>query len=906
MKKIIWILTGCLWAACLVAHAQKNPLTQQDLDTWLPTEHVVLSPDGKYILYSKWLNGQSKGVIKSVKDNWEYTMENTFMNEQTCAFSSDCRYTFLLQAGGLAYFDLKRKQLHKMDSISNYKLVKIEGIELLIVLSSGKTGYLTISWPNKSAKKMRFENVTSFQISPDKKRLYFLKKEQGGTAIYQLALPNGNAKKLYQANGEINKVTLSNDSQFACFEQDGNSNRILHMNAAGKITSFDSISAEVENGFSISSERLNFGSSGSKLFLILKKSVTIPEKKSELVSVDIWNYLDRYDQELQMRDGFGKPRERFFAFLDMSSGKIHRLQQEDDMDGPEINSKDDTWILFRPQMTFYGDSFWQKKDEYYLINTSTGKRDTIRNAQTNYMRFDPSGKYLYWLSIRDTTSKRGDWWLHEVITGKRRNITAAIPLDSLTFSRQQPSEQNFTFGDIAGWYQKENAVLISDNRDLWKVNITGNERPLNLTKDVGREQHIAFKLLPLKDKPDNSNNYIDSDLPLLLLGQEEQTKNQGLYWLKPHQKPQLQKETYGAYTYQVINRSPSGKYVNPEFDMAPLGMPVKARNANQYIIYRSSVQSPPNVFATTDFRHLVAITHDQPQEKVNWMTSELHRWKDVENKARTGVLFKPEDFNPAHKYPVIFYYYENCSAGLNAFQFPKWSGGSINIPWFVSNGYIVFVPDIDYVMGHPGQSSAATIISAADYLKNFVWVDTTHMGLQGHSYGGYETNFVITKTNKFKAACAAAGPSDLTSLYGSTDWAKDVAENGQNRIGSVPWTRPDLFIENSPIYFADKVKTPLLLIQSKADWKIPFKSQGISFFSALRRLNKPVWMLQYDNEGHSLAGEAAKDFTIRITQYFDHYLKDKPAPVWMTRGVPGYLKGIETGLDYSTNNKTKL
>jgi dipeptidyl aminopeptidase/acylaminoacyl peptidase len=186
------------------------------------------------------------------------------------------------------------------------------------------------------------------------------------------------------------------------------------------------------------------------------------------------------------------------------------------------------------------------------------------------------------------------------------------------------------------------------------------------------------------------------------------------------------------------------------------------------------------------------------------------------------------------------------------------------------------------------------------YLSKKTWVDAQRMGLQGHSFGGYETNYIVTRTRLFAAACAASGVSDLVSWYGAVPRAGHAeysTERAQDRMGGTLWRLPDLYIKNSPIFRADKVTTPLLLMNDKEDRQVPF-AQGVEFFTALRRLGKRVWMLQYDEGGHSVGrGKDAIDFSTRMAQFFDHYLKGAPAPYWMTRGIPARLRGIDDGLE---------
>jgi dipeptidyl aminopeptidase/acylaminoacyl peptidase len=250
-----------------------------------------------------------------------------------------------------------------------------------------------------------------------------------------------------------------------------------------------------------------------------------------------------------------------------------------------------------------------------------------------------------------------------------------------------------------------------------------------------------------------------------------------------------------------------------------------------------------------------------------------------------GILYTPENFDTQKKYPLIFHYYEISSDQLYLFRKPTLSSGGLDISWYVSNGYLVFIPDIKIPKGHPGKG-ALSVIRAAKYFHRKPWVGK--MGLQGHSFGGYITNYLITHNNLFAAAQESAGPADFISGYGAVkkytgNGMQYLYERGQNNIGVTPWQRQDLYITNSPIFRADKINTPLLILHNEEDNAVPV-SQGIELFTALRRLKKPAWLLQYDGEGHMLINEQHKlDFSRRQQQFFDHYLKGLPAPEWMLR-----------------------
>jgi dipeptidyl aminopeptidase/acylaminoacyl peptidase len=289
------------------------------------------------------------------------------------------------------------------------------------------------------------------------------------------------------------------------------------------------------------------------------------------------------------------------------------------------------------------------------------------------------------------------------------------------------------------------------------------------------------------------------------------------------------------------------------------------------------------------------------QNNYNWFTVELQKWKMFDGKESEGLLFKPENFDPNKKYPVIFYFYERDADTRYNYLAPAPSASTINIPWFTSNGYLVFNPNIYYKTGQPGDDAYNSVVSAARYLAKMPFVDSTKMAIQGQSWGGYQVAYLVTKTKLFAAAGAGAPVANMTSAYGGIRWGTGVNrqfqyEKSQSRIGATLWEKPEAYIKNSPLFKADKITTPLLIMHNDKDGAVPWY-QGIEFFTALRRLNKKVWLLQYNDEDHNLVERRnRKDLSIRLGQFFDHYLKGATAPRWMTDGVPAALKGIDWGV----------
>jgi dipeptidyl aminopeptidase/acylaminoacyl peptidase len=435
------------------------------------------------------------------------------------------------------------------------------------------------------------------------------------------------------------------------------------------------------------------------------------------------------------------------------------------------------------------------------------------------------------------------------------------------------------------------ALLAYDKYDIWQVDPSGKKTPINLTNGYGRKNNIEFRLANERDYAVLGNS-IGKYEKILLYAFNLTNKSEGFYRLSLGEINHLDRLTMGPYDY------------NPAFgDRSP----IKARDAEIYLIKRSRTTESPNYFWTDDFKTFTPVSEVFPEKKYNWLTSELISFKTLDSHITQGVIYKPEDFDPEKKYPVIIHYYEQKSDNLNKYQRLFGNDGmDISIAWFVSHGYLVFTPDIHYKLGKNGQSGLNAVLGAADYLSGMPWVDAKHIGLQGESFGGFETNYIVTHTTRFAAAISSSGSSNAVSEYGSLWGAgnskQGYYENRQGRMGATLWENPAAYIENSPIFQVDKITTPMLTVANKKDGNVSF-GQGLELFLALRRLGKKGWMLQYDGQTHGLDGNAFIDFTIRSQQFFDHYLKGTPPPKWMTEGVPAKLKGIDSGLEFDMSGK---
>jgi dipeptidyl aminopeptidase/acylaminoacyl peptidase len=432
---------------------------------------------------------------------------------------------------------------------------------------------------------------------------------------------------------------------------------------------------------------------------------------------------------------------------------------------------------------------------------------------------------------------------------------------------------------IAMWMDNHTHFILYDRYDLWLVDATGMNASLLLTK--GRPSKNEYRFVNL----DADKKVIGFKDQILLRVYNEINKNEGLAML------------------DLANKS---LFTITDIPMH-LTTIVGAKKSNQILVMQEDEKNAANIYPYTFAQQKqasVALSSINPQQaNYNWMQSQLVKWKAYTGKTAEGVLYLPEDFDSKKKYPMIVYFYERNNQTLHNYLAPSPTPSRLNIPFFVSRGYVVFVPDIWYKKGYPGQGAYDYIVSGTRAMVQKGFIDSTRIGLQGQSWGGYQIAYLITKTNLYAAAWAGAPVVNMTSAYGGIRWGAGINrqfqyEKTQSRIGANLWERPDLYIKNSPLFELNKVKTPIVIMSNDADDAVPWY-QGIEMFTAMRRLSKPIWMLVYNNEAHNLVERKnRKDIQIREQQFFDHYLKGAPMPIWMSKGVPAIMKGRDLGLGY--------
>lgn len=421
--------------------------------------------------------------------------------------------------------------------------------------------------------------------------------------------------------------------------------------------------------------------------------------------------------------------------------------------------------------------------------------------------------------------------------------------------------------------------LIYDRYDVWELDLATPGEPRNVTDFVGRRQRVRLRVVDL----DPDSDTVPIDEPLLLSAFEEETKASGFY------------------TDRVDGLAPPDELVMTDHRF---GRPVRADDAGVLMFTRESVADFPNLWVSSPgIADMRQISDANPQQaEYRWATAELVQARSIDGRMLEGLLYKPDDFDPERQYPMMVYFYERNADGLHAHHPPIPHRSVIRPTFYASRGYLVFIPNIVYETGYPGESALKCVIPGVLDLVAQGFVDPGAIGVQGHSWGGYQIAYLVTKTNLFRAAAGGAPVSNMTSAYGGIRWASGMSrmfqyKRTQSRLGASLWEAPLRYLENSPVFWADKVETPLMMMHNDHDGAVPWY-QGIEMFVALRRLGKPAWLVNYNDEPHWPTTYANKrDWNIRMQQFFDHYLTGAPAPRWLEEGIPAVEKGRTLGLE---------
>jgi dipeptidyl aminopeptidase/acylaminoacyl peptidase len=957
---LVCVLTILFFVTPNAAFSQeKRPLTHDDYDSWKSISASAISADGNWILFIETpQKGEADLVVKNLNNGKEFRHAIGFTGEGTTShrssnpqFSFDSAHVVFLvsptqeeikeskkkkddgldQARGsengqdnlkkkLGIMDLASGQVTLVERVKEFKLPE-EGSGWMAYLKEApaevekradakekaeKAAPEVKEPPQKKAEEEEekkeekkkdygtqlilrslrdgqetaFESVLSFQFTKTGKYLFYTvsSKEKAETdGIYRIEPGQSSGIALLSGIGNYKQLAVNkNETQLAFVtdrEADEPTFNLYGMEIGGpqaQLWVSHTSTAGFPEGMAVSDKTSPSFTENGKVVMFGIKEIPEPKKKDEeeeeeeKPKFDLWHWNDPYPQPQQKVMAQRVKNNTWESVYHIDEKKFVKLADKDLPDVSLIPSGRIAWGMsiepYTKMVSYYG-SFY----DVYLVDPKTGKRTLVKKKLFGRASPSPDGKYMTWF-------EDGNWFVYDVAKNTAKNITESL---GVRFDREDWDTPSPASGyGITGWTENDASLLVNDQYDIWEIKPDGSGARM-ITEGYGRNNDLSFRYVRL----DREERSINPQAPLLFSVTNEETM------------------ATGFYSDQVSGTQPPQELMVADIRYSS---PSKAKNADVFLWTRSGFDEFPDLWVSDPkFKNPRKVTNlGQQMEPFIWGKAELRDFSSSDGKPLKGILIKPDNFEQDKKYPLMVYIYETLHQGLHSYRNPS-PGTSINISYYVSNGYVVWQPDIEYDTGYPGQDALKCVLPGIQMLIEEGSIDPEAIGIQGHSWGGYQIAYMITQTNIFAAVESGAPVSNMTSAYGGIRWASGMVrqfqyEHTQSRLGASLWEVPFRYIENSPIFWADKVQTPILMIHNDADGAVPWY-QGIEYIMALRRLGKEAYLFNYNGEDHGLRKRVNMEhFTRMMQEFFDFHLKGAPAPKWMKEGILAWEKDGNT------------
>ena len=916
---LLWLASAGLFGQ------QKKPITHDVYDSWKSIQGTKVSRDGAWVAYALVSqDGDGELVVRNLNTNAEYraprgrdpiiTPDGKFVVFAKAPVKADVDKARKAKAkpedmpkAGVGIIDLASGRVTTIaEHVKSFRLPDdpVRFVALLTPAPEGQerregqvgkkpeVGTDLIIRDLTSGAQQTIPEVAEYTVSRDGSAIAYSvsSKTPASDGAFVRRLADGSTRTLLTGQGTYKGFAFDGKAAQLAFVSNRDDYaakaprfKLYHATMAATSATELSVPTESRAGPVSVSEygRLEFSKDGARLFFgTAPPPRPEPDDPSDLIQVDIWHYKDPEIQPMQKIRADDEKRRNFRAVIHLADKRFTQLASPD---MPELRTIDsDARALGISNVPYRQLISWDGSyDDAYLVSLADGSRQKILEKANVPPSLSPGGAYVLYFEEQDD-----NWYVIRTSDRQKVNLTAKLGVKFQNETEDRP-EHPSPYGQ-AGWTEGDKSVLLYDRYDIWEVKPDGSGGRM-LTNGIGRAQQIVFRY-PRTEQPQSTepeegglrqrqadDPVVSTSRPIVLSAVDERTKASGLY-----------RVTVGstAEPFKLVMADKS------------FGVPLKARDADVYVFTTSRFDEFPNLWTSSGvFTDMKKISDANPQQaQYNWGRSELIEYVNADGKPLRAILTRPENFDPSKKYPMMVYIYEQLSQNLHRYVPPAPGGSSINVTRYVSNGYIVLQPDIVYDLGYPGQSALKCVLPAVQKVLSMGLVDPARVGIQGHSWGGYQISYMITQTNIFRAVEAGASVVDMFGGYGGIRWGTGMSrafqyEKTQSRIGVPPWENPLLYMENSPIFWIEKIHTPYLTMANDDDTAVPWQ-QGIEFFTAMRRLGKEAYMFVYNGEAHGLRQrENQKHWTVHMAEYFDYFLKDAPKPDWMEHGVPYLDKG---------------
>lgn len=942
-RSALSLLVPMLLALPLAAQGPR-PLTQADFDGWRSISGTALSPDGRWVAYTLTPQvGDGEMIFRATTGTTEHRHPRGFtgrpqlqagatgggFNPQAASWAPGSSHAAFLiypdmeaserarrartraadqPKNSLGVFSVQTGAVEVIPRVRAFAFPGEAGQVLLYHLEADSGAAATPARPDSAARagarpdsaarpgarrgtpgttlvirdlrsgqEVRIEEVSAFAIDDSARWLAYTvtSREADNDGAFLRNLSTGAVTTLLGGTGSYAALTFDRAGRQLAFLSDREDadrekpkHRLYHASLVGSAVRVTAVATpdSAGTGMQVASGGVSFVRDGSALrfgFSPVPPDSIPADSLAEAAVYDLWHWQDpqlQPQQRLQARQAASRSHAALYR---IAARRITRLGNDTLL---QVTVSDDGRLaLASTSLPYAIEAMWgEGGTDVYLIDAATGGRTLVaQRLESGGAQLSPGARYVTWFDA-------GHWHARDVASGRVVNMTAAVTGASFAQETWDTPSTPSSWG-VAGWTTGDRTLIVNDRYDLWELDPAGARAPRNLTAGAGRRDNITYRLV----RTDTEERHLDPAQPALLRAFHNHTKQSGFA------SGRLDREAAPARIVMA--------------DVA-FGTPQKARDADMFVVTRSTFREFPNLWAGAALDRLAQITDANPQQaQFRWGTAELVEWRSDDNEPLQGILFTPDDFDPSRQYPMVVYFYEKLSDNLHNYvmTYPR---NTTQPTWYVSNGYLVFFPDINYGTGFPGPDAMKSVVPGVQSLIAKGFVDPHAVGVAGQSWGGYQIAWMITRTNIFAAAMAGAPVANMTSAYGGIRWASGLArafqyERTQSRIGGSIWEYPLRFVENSPLFHADRIQTPLLMMHNDNDGAVPWY-QGIEMFVAMRRLGKEVYMVNYNGDEHNPTKRANQaDIAKKTMEFFDHHLRGRPMPQWMVEGIPYLEKG---------------
>ncbi|MCF8223435.1 MAG: prolyl oligopeptidase family serine peptidase [Bacteroidales bacterium] len=926
MKKsnIFLLLLIFLLSSITQVHSQKKVLTHDDIESWNRITEKIISDDGEYVAYKTepWrgnskvflcnykgdrlfesecgtdinISGDSDYFIFTIQPEYEHVRQLKLAKTKKEDMPSDILAVYSINSGAVdSIKDFKNYKIpDKWSSYIVYQLNAGNGdVENSedgeegdgdVKKESGKNGFELHLRNLNTGKQHSWPFVKEYFLAEESEKLVFTStgnNDDFEAGLYLFDIKEETLEPLKLSTNTFKQIALTGDADKIAFLLDNGNNDdpayslyLWDGSVAEEVFSYNDEMLS-ENWLVSENGNVSFSDNGRRVFFGIAR--TRPERDSTILDeeypdVDIWHGEEGVLHTVQVIQKDRELKRTYRTVYDIKRDEAVRIETEKIPDSRLLDKGDSDYVLLLSDIPYRLQSMWEGSPRHYdvyLLNIVTGERQMLKKDIRASVYPSPAGNYIVWFNYPDYS-----YYSYSINTEEEYRLTNPEVIRAENELNDVPNYA-YPYGS-AGWFEDDEALLVYDRYDIWKVNPENRYEPVNMTIN-GRENKISYRLINFDRDEDFIN---EKDLQYL------------------RAKDEVSRET-GYYSWSARRSNVPELLLGGKFD---LSRPLKAENSDRVIYTKETFNLFPDILVSDlSFRKSTRISDANPQHKEFLSGSpEIYSWTSLDGKKLEGLLYKPENFDPGKKYPMIVNFYEKSSQGLFNHRTPELHRSTIDYHYYTSNGYVVFNPDVYYEDGYPGESAYNCVMPGVTALVGEGFIDPERIGAQGHSWGGYQVAYLATRTDMFAAIESGAPVVNMFSAYGGIRWWTGLNrsfqyEHTQSRIGGSIWEMPLRYIENSPLFTMDKVTTPILIMHNDKDGHVPWY-QGIEYFIALRRLQKPVWMLNYTGEPHwPQKLKNKKDFQIRLSQFFAHYLKGEPMPKWMKEGVPATEKDYELG-----------